>query len=100
MSKKRDRGTFSAWAAVTRVVGIYTGREGRGGKKDPDQRTESEKEVDTQGKGNLHKGCCVDFRTAVYYIWLEDKLKAKMQVLCRLEHHLNKWHPLYLQASL
>ena len=52
MSKKRDRGTFSAWAAVTRVVGIYTGREGRGGKKDPDQRTESEKEVDTQGKGN------------------------------------------------
>ena len=67
MSKKRDRGTFSAWAAVTRVVGIYTGREGgRGGKKGPDQRTESEKEVDTQGKGNLHKGCCVDFRTAVF----------------------------------
>ena len=32
MSKKRDRGTFSAWAAVTRVVGIYTGR-GEGGAK-------------------------------------------------------------------
>ena len=31
MSKKRDRGTFSAWAAVTRVVGIYTGRGGKGG---------------------------------------------------------------------
>ena len=67
MSKKRDRGNLFSLGRCDKSSGdLYRKGGGGGGKKDPDQRTESEKEVDTQGKGNLHKGCCVDFRTAVF----------------------------------